>query len=240
MSEIYYTHSEHARIRGTRSISGIHATMEIPLKYKVVDGRRYSIKLGNLKISGNTVIFNLPPIITCPGSGECEEYCYSWVKLHGKFPNVIEARNRNYQHTLKLYFVDDMVDILTRLFEKYAYIKAVRLHESGDFYNLRYLKRWIRIASKFPSMTFYAYTKSIFVQKATLPDNFVIWYSRGGKWDDRYKEEDNQADVIQTGENAPAGYYVCPTVGNPEKVCGRDCSYCMKQGMGRRVAFPIH
>jgi len=216
--------------------------MQLPEKYLYSEDldRRYSIKLGNLKISGNTIIWNLPPIKTCPGKGECQYYCYAAVKLHAKFKNVKRARETNYQHSKRKTFVPDLVFILRRLFDKYTYVRAVRLHEAGDFYNRPYLRRWIKIANEFPDKIFYTFTKSAFVQEEDLPDNFIVWFSYGGCNDGNYRHEDNQAIVIHPGESAPKGFYVCPTIGNPDKVCGRDCSYCLKKGKGRRVAFPLH
>jgi len=235
----YYNHSKHQKIRFNRSISGTHAAICLDPKYRIIDGRRYSIKLGNLKISGNTIIFNLPPIISCPGAGECKEYCYAMSRLGPIFKNVKIARLENYKHSHEPYFIYDMVRLIKRLCKNYLYIKAVRLHEAGDFYDKLYTNKWIKIAAHFPRLTFYAYTKSIFVQDVKLPKNMRVWYSHGGKYDEQYREEDRQATVIKKDMPEPPGWFVCPTIGNPDMVCGRDCNYCVK-GNGRRVAFHMH
>jgi len=239
MSQKYYNYnSEHRRIRENRAISGHHAMIQLPEKYLHINDRRYALKLGNLKISGNTIIFNLPPITTCPGRGICESYCYA---MSPHFQNIAESRQINYEHSLGSYFTIDMIRIIKRLLSKYTYIRAMRLHEAGDFYSQTYFRKWITIAKAIPEITFYAYTKSAFTQFGfEIPDNMVLWYSHGGKFDAKYKTENNQALVIHPGQKFPKGVYRCPAIGHPEKVCGRDCTYCSRRKNGRRVAFPLH
>ncbi len=73
--------------------------------------------------------------------------------------------------------------------KKYGKIKTIRIHESGDFYNLKYLDAWMGAAKARPDLHFYAYTKSIpyveqrLEQYEDLP-NFAITLSEGGRYDD--------------------------------------------------------
>jgi len=63
----------------------------------------------------------------------------------------------------------------------------VRIHDSGDFYNVEYFGKWCAIAAAYPDIEFYAYTKMISQSKgfaSWLPDNFQLIYSFGGKEDD--------------------------------------------------------
>jgi hypothetical protein len=232
--------SVHRKIRENRDKSGIHAMMQIPNKYRTIEDRYYSVKLGNLKISGNTVMFNLPALKTCPGKGECAKYCYAEHKIQARYKTVQDSRERNYKYSKTHTFMADMIEILNRITTKYTHIKYVRLHESGDFYSKTYLTKWTVIAEAFPDITFYAFTKSAFIQDCELPDNMIMWYSHGGKFDKDYRSEENQAVVVQPGYRPPLGFKLCPTVGNPDKVCSRDCNYCTIRKKGRRVAFPLH
>ena len=62
----------------------------------------------------------------------------------------------------------------------------VRIHDSGDFYNHKYIRDWFEIINQFPSITFYAYTKSkkLFDSVAGLvPSNLILIYSLGSKND---------------------------------------------------------
>ena len=50
---------------------------------------------------------------------------------------------------------------------------------------MKYIKKWIAIAQAMPHIRFYSYTKSIpLFLHITMPDNFDIIYSEGGKRDD--------------------------------------------------------
>lgn len=71
----------------------------------------------------------------------------------------------------------------------------VRIHESGDFYNQKYLDAWVMVAKSMPDILFYAYSKSIpYFRKYMSPDdqgnntlmlsnNFIVTFSEGGRLD---------------------------------------------------------
>lgn len=88
--------------------------------------------------------------------------------------------------------------------------KAVRIHDAGDFFSREYLASWERIAEATPDVLFYAYTKEVVMLKnATLPNNFRIIFSYGGKQDDMIDPlTDRHADVFPTlSALEEAGYY---------------------------------
>ena len=65
--------------------------------------------------------------------------------------------------------------------------EIIRIHVGGDFKTLNYFNAWILTAKMNPNILFYAYTKSIpFWVKLnhTIPDNFILTASMGGKYDD--------------------------------------------------------
>lgn len=61
---------------------------------------------------------------------------------------------------------------------------TVRVHDSGDFFSQQYMDAWFEIASNFPDKKFYAYTKSLHLDRSGCPDNFQIIQSVGGLMDD--------------------------------------------------------
>jgi len=70
-------------------------------------------------------------------------------------------------------------------------VDILRLHDSGDFYSVDYLNKWIQIAKDNKNVIFYAYTKSIpFFKRSKemdttflLPKNLIIIFSEGSKKD---------------------------------------------------------
>jgi len=83
-------------------------------------------------------------------------------------------------------------DSLKYAFHEHGKKPEVRIHESGDFYNQKYLDAWVKVAKSMPNVLFYAYSKSIpYFKKyysgddsAVFPTaNFIITFSEGGKFD---------------------------------------------------------
>jgi hypothetical protein len=90
--------------------------------------------------------------------------------------------------------------------------RAVRIHDSGDFFDIAYLARWLEIARTRPEVLFYAYTKEIEMLRLVRPDipaNFRTIYSFGGKQDRLInRDEDRHADVFPSEQALQAaGYY---------------------------------
>ncbi len=115
---------------------------------------------------------------TCPGALACRAVCYAKQGTY-RFKNVIAARMKNLELSQNMYFVDWAVADLERM----RNVNAVRIHDSGDFYNQEYLDKWIAIATMLPHITFYGYTKSLHLDMKDCPDNLRIVQSLGGKHD---------------------------------------------------------
>jgi len=129
------------------------------------------ISFGNRKLPKDTLIFNIPARVTCPGRTElCGGACYA-LKAEKMYMAVLPARQGNFEASRENSFIADMITVIYKSSHK---IKRVRVHESGDFYNQRYLGSWFSIAREFPGITFYAYTKSFHLDFKGLPDNFVL------------------------------------------------------------------
>lgn len=156
----------------------------------------YNITLSNgnkkLKNTENVrfIIFNLPAVITCPCATDlCKLSCYA-KKAERLYPDVLPCRERNFAESQKDSFVCDMIDRIESKINSKAYQNKkviVRIHESGDFYNKEYVKKWLSISLYFfmiygDRVVFMAYTKSLdFFQGETLPENFCL---RASVWKD--------------------------------------------------------
>lgn len=188
---------------------------------------------GNHKLPADTAIFNLPHMVTCPGATkECKSYCYA-NKAEKLYPDTLPFRYRNWELSKKDNFVDEVCKHLSRM----RVLRAVRIHESGDFYNQKYLDKWVEIAKRFPKIIFTAYTKSLHLDfsAAKKLKNFVLFASIDPTTTKRMKELNtirSKAVVVQKGEKVPRGYFECPGS------C-KSCDHCYKP-RAKSVAFHKH
>lgn len=155
------------------------------------------------KITGiKTFNFTLPAKKTCPMAKDCLKFCYA-SKWAFTWSNVKAKHEANLKATKQKDFVKNIILEVTK-----KNIEAVRIHDSGDFYNKRYLGKWIKIATQLPNVTFYAYTKSIHLFKGNedaIPKNMVIVYSFGGKMDHLINISKDKHAVVYK-EKLPKGY----------------------------------
>ena len=161
---------------------------------------------GNAKLSNDTLILSISAGITCPGSNNCK----AWVTVKNdkrvlnrgresmftcfaaseelRYPNVFKSRRYNY-NLINSYVVKKDINGLTNLINesikaKKKNINKFRIHESGDFFNIIYLKAWINVARLNKDIKFYCYSKSLdLFMKVFLPDNFYMVASYGSKFD---------------------------------------------------------
>lgn len=157
---------------------------------------------GNKKLQNNEkvryMIWNLPAVKTCPyRTGNCEKFCYA-KKAERVYPQVLPSREKNYNDSLENEFVENMIyTIENRLNSKAFTGKKVvfRIHESGDFYNLEYTRKWIDICKHFENdsrIVFLAYTKSIIYLincgygLSYFPNNLRI---RASVWNDTKEDQ---------------------------------------------------
>ena len=105
-------------------------------------------------------IFNLPPVTTCPYAYDCQKIykCYA-ISLEEYRPDF-KAQNKYNFELLKKHHksIDKMADLIDSSLPK---AKIIRIHSSGDFFNERYLKAWLKVARNNKNIIFYAYTTSI-------------------------------------------------------------------------------
>ena len=181
---------------------------------------------GNAKLNRNTVIFNLPAGTTCPGANKC----LSFVKVNDNGKRTIvdgketefrcfaassevqyDGVYKNRQHNLALIRDSlahgncaDLINDSLQLARKKS-TKLVRIHESGDFFSAEYLMAWLLVAKHNPDLKFYCYSKNLplFVN-LTLPANFYLTASYGGKYDNLIDEGKftRYAKVFMTEDDA--------------------------------------
>jgi Gene product 88 len=112
---------------------------------------------GNKKLGKKDLIWtwDLPAIETCPGkSNLCANICYADDGFFN-FPNVKASLYRNFRFSLTNRFVPCMIKIIRKKSKK-----VIRLHSSGDFYNIDYQNKWHEIFLACKNTSFYFYTRS--------------------------------------------------------------------------------
>jgi len=174
----------------------------------------------------------------CPSAGACASLCYA---RHGTylFPNVRAAHLRNLMFVIEDLngWSEAMCDELAR--KKFrpsgtprpfvapegesldpwltewtnAGGQAVRVHDAGDYFSDEYTEAWLDIASCYPDVMFYSYTKEVErfrrVVVPDAPENFRWLFSLGGRQDSRIdKDTERHADVFPDEESITAAGYV--------------------------------
>ncbi len=189
---------------------------------------------GNHKLPRDVAIWNLPHGSTCPGAtAMCKKYCYAF-KAERFRKQVLPFRKHNFLLSLRPDFPEMIINQLKRL----RVVRAVRIHESGDFYNQAYLDKWVTIAKACPDITFTAYTKSLHLDfsKFKRLRNVILFASVDPTTPPCMLASNTirrKAVVIDRhADKAPKGYFLCP--GSCKK-----CSHCYTRGCSS-VAFREH
>lgn len=182
------------------------------------------IQKGNSKLH-NMYMWNMPA--TTLQCGRICPNCYA-RREEARWPAVRKAREARYQASLQ---PDFSLRIIAELRALRKLPKYFRVHASSEFYSQAYIDSWHTIASAFPSITFYAYTKRLahfdFSSLSSLP-NFVLINSlhfRGLNYGPL--------------SSAPTDAFICPS--HSGATCGQSCVYCMtKTAQANSVWFVKH
>ena len=125
-------------------------------------------------------------------------------KIDLLYKNVQDKYKYNYELTKNPLKFKDLIQ--KELISKR--VEYVRIHSSGDFYSMKYLKTWIDIAKNNPSVIFYGYTKSVpLFQSLELPINFIFCFSTGGKMDHKIKPGEKKAVIFKSHEDLNKAKY---------------------------------
>lgn len=111
---------------------------------------------GNQKLGPELIwSFSLPAIESCPGaSSVCMLKCYA-TNGHYRRGSVRTKYEANLRRTRTAEFADELAEEI-----RSRYVRVMRIHGSGDFYSMEYIRDWIEVARRCPKTTFYFYTRS--------------------------------------------------------------------------------
>lgn len=176
----------------------------MPLK-SVQKTKLLSIFGGNAKLKRGVGTFSLPAGHSCPGAKDClakadrqtgklfngkdqKFRCFA-ATSEAVFPSVRKSRWQNFEMLQDAETFEGMRDLIDASVKASGFY-AMRVHVSGDFFNRNYFNAWLAAAELNPEVRFYAYTKAIdlwverqFVRKLSMPTNFRLIASRGGRHD---------------------------------------------------------
>ena len=203
---------------------------------------------------------NTRAVIDCPfRSIGCEAVCYA-TKGNHVFPSVKNSRERSFRETLRPDFAEALVYTIRTEKQSARYKNAVmivRVHESGDFYSLQYLRKSLRAWVTFnpdDGVKFVFYTKSFRFFLMSTDDekralNKLIGLgvvAMNLSMDDTTTPEQKRAylEMIVTFPRANT-YYCTEHVDDVEHDDVCDCADCAKcgtcnKGTGRRTVVKIH
>ena len=187
--------------------------------------------------------FSLPSGFTCPFASQCltkadrttgkitdipssepidDFRCFS-ASQESVYKNVRLSRWNNFD-ALKFVGLTDtpaMATILLAAVEKNLRRsdKYFRIHVGGDFFNQYYFNAWAEVAKAIPDVKFYAYTKSVpyVLAYGTLPSNFIITCSLGGKYDEEVKKRGLKFSAVVNSEEDAANYEWTDSTGKQRK-----------------------
>lgn len=188
---------------------------------------------GNSKIH-KALIWNITSRITCPGATElCKQICYAH-NAEVLYPNrVPQSRESNFRISRMPNFRELMIEVI-----KGSKMKLVRIHESGDFYNQKYLDDWVAIIKANPDRKFWAYTKSwkLDFTKALKLKNLYLRYSIDATTTHFPSQKIPYAAVSDKMNDL----FICPSanVKGHEIRCMRDCYFCVETRKG--LTFKPH
>lgn len=123
--------------------------------------------------------WSIPAISTCPGKTTlCSSRCYAHRGFF-RMPTVEASHARNYRFSQQPEFVAWMVGVIAAQF-----VRVMRVHVSGDFYDVEYTRKWLHIIRQTPHVQFFAYTRS-WRRDELLPEliqisqeaNVHLWWS---------------------------------------------------------------
>ena len=183
-------------------------------KNKIKESGMKVLKIAEPNAKIDHYSLSLPSGYTCCGADECLSYagrttgskirdgkntkyrCFAATDEHRFKKNVGEPRWNNFdliKNTIKDFGVDAAAELINTSIENSpASVDAVfRIHVGGDFFSQEYFDAWVKVANMNPDRIYYTYTKSIpfwIKRLGSIPDNFQLNASLGGKYDDMVEE----------------------------------------------------
>ena len=168
--------------------NGYHIKKFIAFLYDYIDNPMEAklpyamLKKGNMKLPFYS--FSTLPIVTCMGSGDCENWCYSLKAW--RYPSSFF---RQCQNTILMSNFDRIRKEVLKLDAKVKIKTEFRLYVDGDFNTSTDLVNWMELLKECKQLNAYGYSKSfpLFLelndQGYKFPDNYTLNLSNGGKYD---------------------------------------------------------
>ena len=153
-------------------------------------------------------------VTVCANAGICAGWCYA---RQGRYRQSRVKATREHNLALFLHYLMNepmykLVDALNAdIAELPKTIRAVRIHDSGDFLTKPHIETWQAVARDNPEKKFYAYTKMIVAQHQTKryrPDNLFIVQSFGGTEDFAIDLTQSHSRVFPDKETLKAAGYI--------------------------------
>ena len=107
---------------------------------------------GNSKLGGHIAAFSTLPGVTCPGAGECLNFCYSYSAW--RYPAAISRQLQN------AIFMRFYTPAIVRAFIALPADTTLRLYVDGDFSSLQDIAHWQSLLITRPDVKAYGYSKS--------------------------------------------------------------------------------
>ena len=189
---------------------------------------------GNTKIKGDVLSFSLTPGRSCLNCSDCFSTCYA-MKSYRQYiqsKNCLDINTDLAEQNVPLLESLLKAQILDYQTKKKGKAVYVRIHVAGDFISQAYVDMWARVATAFPGVRFWTYTKvDHLFNFSGIPDNVnVIRSFIDGKLN--FGSAGYVRDLVENH-----GAVECPAVGNKDIKCVRDCKHCVWHD---RVAFLEH
>ena len=157
------------------------------------------VSSGNSKLTSRNIV-SIPAGLTCPKAKLCKSWasvingqsriidsettlfrCYA-ASQENQYPAVRDNRMNNFKAILKALRKGNAVELIDQSINKN--LRLTRIHESGDFFSLDYLKVWLEVSRRNPDNIFYCYSKSLsYFLDLGIPSNFLVTASWGGHED---------------------------------------------------------
>lgn len=189
---------------------------------------------GNIKL-GHILNFSLPNYITCPGKSKwCMQKCYV-RKSERLFPRCKFTYAHNLLVTQDKAFVSSTIAQIKESDPIYF-----RIHPSGDFYDTRYILKWVQICKALPSITFSAYTRSWVnprllqaLNKLSALDNVQIFYSIDPTMTNPPKGRIAFIDIDERADGVK-----CFSQNGIKRTCS-ECGFCYQKSKAS-IIFKVH
>jgi hypothetical protein len=130
---------------------------------------------GNIKLP--FAAFSALPQVTCPGAGDCLDFCYSFKSWRYPAPYFRQLVN-----TL-LMATPHGRDVIATATAKLPENIAIRLYVDGDFADVGQVAYWMDEIRKRPDLSVYGYSKSwveLLAYDGKWPSNYLLNLSNGG------------------------------------------------------------